>query len=205
MHISLLANDFSRCLGRCLALGILACTVTLSGCARTVLEVPPPDVSLEDLSNWESSAPILSAPILSASVPVKEADIVKPPPQVHLTAPDWVSLDETMQLQIAVSLHSHSKAELEVTAGTPCSVFRWAVVASGTQLSGTQAVVQTKPNYSCRQVVAYDVLFPGGQLTQTHEIKLDAVRYTAGQRYQLQYQFWGFGGIHDFVVRAGGG
>ena len=167
--------------------------MTLSGCARTVLEVPPPDVSLDDLLNWKPSALTLST-----SVPVKEADTVKPTPQVHLTAPDWVSLDETMQLQIAVSLHSHDKGELEVTASTPCSVFRWAVVASE-----TQSVVQTKPNYSCRQVVAYDVLFPGGQLTQTYEIKLDAAKYAAGQRYQLQYQFWGFSGIHDFVVRTG--
>ncbi|WP_462137262.1 hypothetical protein [Candidatus Mycalebacterium sp.] len=99
-----------------------------------------------------------------------------------------------MELPVTVRLRNHRRQTLELSAGTPCAVFRWRVVAAGD-------VVQSMPNRSCIQTVAFDRLGPARQLEQSYVLALDPRRYTAGSRYRLVYTFWGYPGRHDFTVK----
>ena len=102
--------------------------------------------------------------------------------------------DAVMKLPITLRLHNHRKRTVELTASTPCAVFRWQVMAAG-------EVIQIKPNLLCTQVVATDRLGPAQQLEQSYLLSLDPRRYIVGGRYRLVYTFWGYPGQHDFTVK----
>ena len=114
----------------------------------------------------------------------------------QLTAPAVIrAADAVMKLPITLRLRNHRKRTVELTASTPCAVFRWQVVVA------TGEVVQLKPNRLCAQVVATDRLRPAQQLEQSYVLSLDPRQYIADGRYRLVYTFWGYAGHHDFQVK----
>ncbi len=122
--------------------------------------------------------------------------------EVSVVAPDAIRLPSAravMKLPVTVRLSNHDAHKIDLSASTPCAVFRWVV------MTAKREVVQSKPNRLCIQVVATDTLWPARPLEQFYEITLDADRYTAGNRYHLEYQFWNYAGHHDFTVKAAAG
>ena len=99
-----------------------------------------------------------------------------------------------INLPLIVALHNHGKRMVEVTAPTPCAVFRWSVVDA--QLHEVEA----EPNGLCAQAVASDRLPPGQQVESVYQVPLHTQHYAAGKRYRLLFSFWGYHGQHDFRI-----
>ncbi len=115
--------------------------------------------------------------------------------QVSIVAPVAVTIDangETV-LEVTVRLHNSSAQPLQLFAGTPCAVFRWAVASA-------DKIVQREPNRLCAQVVAAAVLPAHESIEQQHKITLDNARYRSGDEYLLRYQFWRHDGVHAFTL-----
>ena len=115
--------------------------------------------------------------------------------QVSITAPFETTINASGEtvLHVTVRLHNPTKQSVQLFAGTPCAVFRWAVASA-------DKIVQREPNRLCAQVVAAAVLPAHESIEQQHKITLDNARYRGGDEYLLRYQFWRHDGVHAFTL-----
>lgn len=115
-------------------------------------------------------------------------------PQLILTAPPAaITASGDLTLEVTARLHNPTQQPLQLSTGTSCSIFDWAIVSAG-------KVVQTEPNQLCAQMVANATLAAHSSTEQHHTIALDPTRYQANTHYTLNAQFWGYHNQHEFTL-----
>lgn len=182
MHILFSKKGFKLLLCAMVAAAMSGCTTADS--SQTLVPVEAPERKVAAPKQPPRARPPRHAPR------AYDADT---PPQLSIEAPAEVVPGEEMPLSL--SLHNRTDTLLRVESGTPCTVFVWKILEAA-----TGQLVQRKPIQVCVQMVATDTLLPGGQLSQSYSLQLDAAQYAVGGRYELHYSYWRFSGIHEFVV-----
>jgi hypothetical protein len=100
---------------------------------------------------------------------------------------------EPAVIQVKVKLRNSTSKTATLVAPSACKIFRWQIFARSGNL--IQNVV---PKDDCPPVEASANLPSGQSVEEFYAIVLEAHRYTPGEDYLVQYQYWGYEGEFQF-------
>jgi hypothetical protein len=92
---------------------------------------------------------------------------------------------DIIPLQVSVQLINRTDNLLELTAPSPCKVFKWVLVDSRREF------VQAKREAACPQVVMNATLEGNHNTTETFTLDIDATRLRDDTSYELRVSYWG--------------
>jgi hypothetical protein len=96
-------------------------------------------------------------------------------------------------IQVKVSLRNNTSKTTVIVAPSACKIFRWQIFARSGDL--VQNII---PEDTCPQREVSANLAPGNAVEEFYSIVLEPQRYTAGDDYLVQYQYWGYDGEFQF-------
>jgi len=91
---------------------------------------------------------------------------------------------DIIPLQVTVQLVNRTENLLELTAPSPCKVFKWVLVDSRREF------VQAKHDEACPQVVMNATLEGNHNTTETFMLDIDATRLRDDTSYELRVSYW---------------
>ena len=108
---------------------------------------------------------------------------------------DTVKLNsaEPAVIQVKVTLRNSTSKTTTLVAPSACKIFRWQIFARSGDL--VQNVI---PKDNCPQTEAAANLPSGQSVEEFYAIVLESHRYTPGEDYLVQYQYWGYEGEFQF-------
>ena len=92
---------------------------------------------------------------------------------------------DVIPLEVNVQLVNRTDNLLQLTAPSPCKVFKWVLVDSRREF------VQAKPEEICPQVVMNATLEGNHNTTETFMLEIDATRLRNDTSYELRVSYWG--------------
>lgn len=91
----------------------------------------------------------------------------------------------TIPLDVQVQLINNTDSLIQLTAPTPCKVFKWVL------LDSRRDFVQAKGEEICPQVVMQATLEGNHNTTEGFVIDIDATRLRPDSSYELHVSYWG--------------
>lgn len=104
---------------------------------------------------------------------------------VKVTAEPAAQTGDTIPLHVTVQLINNTDSLMELTAPTPCKVFKWVLVDS------RRDFVQAKPEEVCVQVLMQATLEGNHNTTEEFVLDIDAKRLSPNTSYELRVSYWG--------------
>ncbi|MBO6542414.1 MAG: hypothetical protein JJ939_11130 [Alphaproteobacteria bacterium] len=103
---------------------------------------------------------------------------------VKVTAEPGAQTGETIPLNVTVQLINNTDSLMELTAPSPCKVFKWVLVDS------RRDFVQAKREEMCPQVLMQATLEGNHNTTENFVLEIDPKRLSPNSSYELRVSYW---------------
>ncbi|MEQ9518045.1 MAG: hypothetical protein RLN89_01260 [Parvibaculum sp.] len=103
---------------------------------------------------------------------------------VKVTAEPGPQVGDTIPLNVTVQLINSTESLMELTAPSPCKVFKWVLVDS------RRDFVQAKPEEICPQVLMQATLEGNHNTTESFVLDINATRLRPDTSYELRVSYW---------------
>lgn len=107
---------------------------------------------------------------------------------LNVTAVPLPQAGGTIPIDVAVQLVNNTDNTLQLTAPTPCKVFKWVLVDS------RRDFVQAKPDEVCPQVLMQATLEGNHNVTENFVLNIETRRLRPDTSYELRVSYWGIMG-----------